>query len=213
MNILSHKQHQIKIFQYDKRITKIIQHQKHHNYRDNHKTTPWNMLNYISTDFVYNLFYMMIHKRFIHYFVVDYHRIYDLILVLQRINPPLPPRKLKEKINNLFDGIETEEEVFDAFKLFRYNAVIRNDEIILTKDIDFDESYNPAYPEQREKYILPRYMLKNFLMFRQAFIDCVMRKFPNNLDYWIYACGYLLMDNKDFHDFGLNNDVFPYIKR
>lgn len=213
MNTLSHKQHQITIFKCDKRIAKAIRHQKRRHYHDSRKTTPWNMLNYISTDFVYNLFYMMIHKRFLHYFVVDYHRIYDLILVLQRINPPLPPRKLKEQINNLFDGIETEEEVFGAFKLFRYNAVIKNDEIILTKNIDLDESCNPAYPEQRDQYILPRYMLKNFLMFRQAFTDCVMRKFPNNLDYWIYACNYLLMDNKGVCNFGLNSDIFPYIKR
>ena len=213
MNALSKRQRQTLTVQHHKHITKVTQYQRHRHYRDNRKTTPWDMLNYISTDFVYNLFYMMIHKRFIHYFVIDYHRIYDLIDVLHRINPPLSPRKLKEEINSLFDGIETEEEVFDVFKLFRYDAVIEDDKIILTNDAEFDERYNPAYPEPKEQYILPRYILKNFIMFRQAFTDCVMGKFPNNLDYWIYACSYLLMDNKNLHNFGLNSDMFPYIKK
>ena len=65
--------------------------------RHTYKTYPWIMLDYIATDFVYNLFYMMIHKQFIHYFVMDYHRIYDMIHDIKRISPSLPPRKLKEK--------------------------------------------------------------------------------------------------------------------
>ena len=178
-----------------------------------YESSLWDMLDYISQDFVFNLFYMMIHKRFIRYFVIDYHRIYDLIRAIQRINPPLPPRILEEKINILFAGIETEEEVLDMFKLLRYNAIIRDDKIIITNDTELDDNYNPVYPEQREEYILPSYILKNFLLFRSAVSDCVMGKFPNNLDYWIYACGYLLMDNKDFHNFGLNSDIFPYISQ
>lgn len=173
----------------------------------------WKMINYISEDFVFNLFYMMIHKRFIRYFVIDYHRIYDLIRAIQRINPSLSPCKLEEKINILFAGIETEEEVLDMFKLFGYNAIVKDNKIVITNDIERDESYNPAYQEQKKAYILPSYILKNFLLFRSAVGDCIMGKFPNNLDYWLYACRYLLMDNKDFHDFGLNPDIFPYIRR
>ena len=181
--------------------------------RHTYTTYPWVMLDYIATDFVYNLFYMMIHKQFIRYFVMDYHRIYDMIHAIQRINPSLPPRKLKEKINLLFADIETEEEVLDMFKLFRYNAVVKDDKIVITNDIELDDNYNPTYPEQKEEYILPSYILKNFLFFRSAVSDCVMGKFPNNLDYWLYACRYLLMDDKDFHDFGLNPDIFPYISQ
>lgn len=178
-----------------------------------YESSLWDMLDYISQDFIFNLFYMMLHKRFISYFVIDYHRIYDLIRAIQRINPPLPPRKLEEKINILFAGIETEEEVLDMFKLLRYNVIIRDDKIIITNDTELDDNYNPVYPEQREEYILPSYILKNFLLFRSAVSDCVMGKFPNNLDYWLYVCRYLLMDDKNFHNFGLNSDIFPYISQ
>ncbi len=178
-----------------------------------YESSLWDMLDYISQDFVFNLFYMMIHKRFIRYFVIDYHRIYDLIRTIQRINQSLSPCKLEEKINILFAGIETEEEVLDMFKLFRYNAIVKDDKIVITNDTELDDNYNPVYPEQREEYILPSYILKNFLLFRSAVSDCVMGKFPNNLDYWLYACRYLLMDDKDFHDFGLKNDLFPYISQ
>lgn len=107
--------------------------------RHTYTTYPWVMLDYIATDFVYNLFYMMIHKQFIHYFVMDYHRIYDMIHDIKRISPSLPPRKLKEKINLLFADIETEEEVLDMFKLFRYNAVVKDDKIMITNDIELDD--------------------------------------------------------------------------
>lgn len=149
---------------------------------------------------------MMIHKKFIRYFVMDYHRIYDVIRCIQRINPPLNTKELEDKINNLFDGIETEKEVFDTFKLFRYNAIIKKDKIILTNDTECDDDCNPAYPEQPEEYVLARYILKNFLIFRQAFTDCVMGKFPNDLEFWIYACHYLLMDNKEFDHLGFGPD-------
>lgn len=132
--------------------------------RHTYKTYPWIMLYYIATDFVYNLFYMMIHKQFIHYFVIDYHRIYDIIHDIKRISPSLPPRKLKEKINLLFADIETEEEVLDMFKLFRYNAVVKDDKIMITNDIELDDNYNPTYPEQKEEYILPSYILQNRLL-------------------------------------------------
>lgn len=115
--------------------------------RHTYTTYPWVMLDYIATDFVYNLFYMMIHKQFIHYFVIDYHRIYDIIHDIKRISPSLPPRKLKEKINLLFADIETEEEVLDMFKLFRYNAVVKDDKIMITNDIELDDNYNPTYPD------------------------------------------------------------------
>lgn len=114
-----------------------------------YESSLWDMLDYISQDFVFNLFYMMIHKRFIRYFVIDYHRIYDLIRAIQRINPPLPPRILEEKINILFAGIETEEEVLDMFKLLRYNAIIRDDKIIITNDTELDDNYNPVYPDRK----------------------------------------------------------------
>lgn len=201
MNTLSKKQQIRKIEGLSKRQWKNKHWGWHCNYRNARKTSPWDMFYYISQDFVFNLFYMMIHKRFIRYFVIDYHRIYDLIRAIQRINQSLLLCKLEEKINILFAGIETEEEVLDMFKLFGYNAIVKDDKIFITNDIERDESYNPAYPEQEEEYILPSYILKNFLLFRSAVSDCIMGKFPNNLDYWLYACRYLLMDNKDFHDF------------
>lgn len=213
MNTLSKKQQNRKLAKHTEKKRKNIHWWWHKKHRDARKTSPWDMFDYISQDFVFNLFYMMIHKQFIRYFVMDYHRIYDLIRAIQRINPPLSRYKLKEKINNLFAGIETEEEVLDMFKLFGYNAIVKDDKIVITNDIERDESYNPAYPEQGEEYILPSYILKNFLLFRSAVSDCIMGKFPNNLDYWLYACRYLLMDNEDFHDFGLNTDIFPYIRR
>ena len=213
MNTLSKKQQIRKIEGLSKRQRKNKHWGWHCNYRNARKTSPWDMFYYISQDFVFNLFYMMIHKRFIRYFVMDYHRIYDLIRAIQRINPPLTQYKLKEKINILFASIKTEEEVLDMFKLFGYNAIVKDDKIVITNDIERDESYNPAYPEQEEEYILPSYILKNFLLFRSAVSDCIMGKFPNNLDYWLYACRYLLMDNKDFHDFGLNPNIFPHIRR
>ena len=124
----------------------------------------------------------------------------------QLISPFVP----EEKINNLFDGIETEDEVLAAFLGFNYCANIKGDNLIITNS-DSDDYCNPLYPEPPEEHILPRYMLRNFLLFRAAVTDCIMGKFPNDLDYWIYACRYLLMDDKEFKHCGLNRDIFPYI--
>ena len=119
MNVLSKKQQSREA---EKRAEKLQDNgrwQLHCAYRDKRKTTPWDMLDYISRDFVFNLLYMMIYKRFVRYFGLDYHRIYDILYTIKKINLPLKSRELKEKINILFDGIETEEEVLTAFRLFR----------------------------------------------------------------------------------------------
>ena len=100
----------------------LKQYRRHHQHRNAHKTSPWDMLAYISGDFVFNLYYMMIYKRYVRYFGFDYHRIFWLVKLIKKVNPPLPPRKLKEKINILFDGIETEEDVLTAFQEFNYCA-------------------------------------------------------------------------------------------
>ena len=116
-------------------------------------------------DFVFNLYYMMIYKRYVRYFAFDYHRIFGLVELIKKINPPLPSRQLKAKINILFDSIETEDEVFVAFQRFNYCAKIKGDKLIITNS-DNDDYCNPAYPQPSEEHILPRYMLRNFLLFR-----------------------------------------------
>lgn len=213
MNTLSQKQQTKNIKKQVKKLKNARQSQLHRTHRDNRKLTPWDMLDYISTDFVFNLFYMMIYKRFIRYFGIDYHRIYDLLHKLNKINAPIKNKDIKEKINLLFDGIETEEEVLEAFQSFRYD-VKETDNSLIISNSDTDDDCNPLYPEPQEEHILPRYMLKNFLLFRKAFTDCAMGKIHNDLEFWIYACHYLLMDNKDFNHFGYGPDGknFPYKK-
>ena len=211
MNTLSKKQ-QCKSVRDNAGVWQKIQHWRwHKNHRNARKTTPWDMLDYISGDFVFNLLYMMIYKRYVRYFAFDYHRIYDILYVIKKINPPLKSRELKEKINILFDGIETEEEVLAAFQGFNYRTEIKDDKLIIT-NLDSDDYCNPAYPEPQEEHILPRYMLRNFLLFRAAVNDCIMGKFPNDLDFWIYTCRYLLMDDKEFKHcgYGPNGQNFPY---
>ena len=211
MNTLSKKQKTIKIEKQAKHLQDNKHWQLHCAHRDKHKTTPWDMLDYISHDFVFNLLYMMIYKRFVRYFGLDYHRIYDILYAIKKINPPLKSRDLKEKINILFDGIETEEEVLTAFRLFNYSAEINGDKLIITNS-DTDDYCNPLYPEPLEEHILPRYVLRNFLLFRKAVTDCALGKVHNDLDFWIYACRYLLMDDKEFAHFcyGPRGQNFPY---
>lgn len=212
MNTLSKKQ-QCKSVRDNADVWQKIQHWRwYKNHRNARKTSPWDMLDYISEDFVFNLLYMMIYKRFVRYFAFDYHRIFWLIEQIKKINPPLSPRKLKAKINILFDGIENEDEVLAAFQGFNYCADIKGDKLIITNS-DSDDYCNPLYPEPSEEHILPRYMLRNFLLSRAAVTDCIMGKFPNDLDFWIYACRYLLMDDKEFAHcgYGPNGQSFPYI--
>ena len=212
MNVLSKKQQSRKAEKRAEELQDNKHWQLHCAHRDKRKTTPWDMLDYISHDFVFNLLYTMIYKRFVRYFAFDYHRIFWLIEQIKKINPPLPPRKLKAKINILFDGIETGEEVFTAFQLFNYRTEIEGDKLIITNS-DSDDYCNPLYPEPQEEHILPRYMLRNFLLFRAAVTDCIMGKFPNDLDFLIYTCCYLLMDDKEFKHcgYGPNGQSFPYI--
>ena len=211
MNALSKKQQNRKAEKRAERLQDNKHWQLHRAHRDKHKTTPWDMFDYISNDFVFNLLYMMIYKRFVRYFGIDYHRIYDILYVIKKINPSLKSRELKEKINILFDGIETEEEVLTAFQLFNYRTEIRDDKLII-RNSDTDDYCNPLYPEPSEEHILPRYMLQNFLLFRTAVTDCALGKVHNDLDFWIYACRYLLMDDKEFKHcgYGPNGKNFPY---
>lgn len=211
MNTLSKKQQSRKAERRAEKLQDNGRWQLHCAYRDKRKTTPWDMLDYISGDFVFNLLYMMIYKRFVRYFGLDYHRIYDILYTIKKINPPLKSRELKEKINILFDGIETEEEVFTAFQLINYRAEIEGDKLII-RNSDTDDYCNPLYPEPLEEHILPRYVLQNFLLFRKAVTDCALGKVHNDLDFWIYACRYLLMDDKESAHFcyGPNGQNFPY---
>ena len=55
MNTLSNKQQQREI---EKSADKRRSSKQYCKHRDIRKTTPWDMLNYISTDFVFNLLYM-----------------------------------------------------------------------------------------------------------------------------------------------------------
>ena len=211
MNTLSKKQQRKNVRDNENAWKKLDHIRWRWQHRDAHKTSPWDMLDYIWVDFMFNLYYMMIYKRYVRYLAFDYHRIFWLIEQIKKINPPLPPRQLKEKINNLFGDIQTEDVVLVAFKVFRYHAEIKDDKLIIT-NLNNDDYCNPLYPEPSEEHILPRYMLRNFLLFRAAVTDCIMGKFPNDLDYWIYACRYLLMDDKEFKHcgYGPNGNGFPY---
>ena len=49
-------------------------------------------------------------------------------------------------------------------------------------------------------FIPSKYMLHNFLQFKQLFYDVVSKKYDvgADTDFWLYACRYLLMGDKEF---------------
>ena len=116
---------------------KIKQYRRHRQHRDAHKTSPWDMLDYIAGDFVFNLYYMMIYKRYVRYFAFDYHRIFWLIERIKKINPPLPSRQLKEEIR---------QYITDNY----YKIDFTLDEI--RESYQFDESCQGTVPQALEAF-------------------------------------------------------------
>lgn len=165
---------------------------------------------YISHDFLYNLFYMMIHKKFVRWFGIDYHRITGIIRLFQDIYS----KDLEKSVHELFGGIDYEDEVESRIEWCRWKITPKEDNLIITINEDIDY-FNPNKEPDKTEYILPKYMLHNFLQFKQLFYDVVSKKYDvgADTDFWLYACRYLLMGDKEFEAFyhrGPNGRNFPY---
>ncbi|MBR1604840.1 MAG: hypothetical protein IJ660_01890 [Alphaproteobacteria bacterium] len=164
---------------------------------------------YISYDFLYNLLYMMIHKKFVRWFGIDYHRITRIIHLFQDIYS----KNLEESVHELFGGIDNEDEVEYWIGRYRWEIMTKEDNLIITIDEDIDY-FNPNKEPDTTEYILPKYMLHNFLQFKQLFYDVVSKKYDVGAepDFWLYACRYLLMEDKEFKIFfwGADGKNFPY---
>ncbi len=165
---------------------------------------------YISYDFLYNLFYMMIHKKFVRWLGIDYHRITGIIRLFQDIYS----KDLEKSVHELFGCIDDEDEVESRIERHRWEIIPKEDNLIITIDEDIDY-FNPNKEPDKTEYILPKYMLHNFLQFKQLFYDVVSKKYDvgADTDFWLYACRYLLMGDKEFEAFyhrGPNGRNFPY---
>ena len=163
---------------------------------------------YISYDFLYNLFYMMIHKKFVRWFGIDYHRITGIIRLFQDIYS----KDLEKSVHELFGDIDYEDEVESRIKWYSWKITPKEDNLIITIDEDIDY-FNPNKEPDKTEYILPKYMLHNFLQFKQLFYDVVSKKYDvgADTDFWLYACRYLLMGDKEFIcRCGPNGRNFPY---
>ncbi len=165
---------------------------------------------YISYDFLYNLFYMMIHKKFVRLFGIDYHRITEIIRLFQDIYS----KKLEESVHKLFGSIDDEEDVEAWIKRLGWKLYRKSQYYIVKVNNDFDNYSNPDKEPDATEYILPCCMLQNFLQFKQLFYDVVSKKYDvgADTDFWLYACRYLLMGDKEFEMFhkGPNGRNFPY---
>jgi hypothetical protein len=164
---------------------------------------------YIARDFLYNLFYMMIHKKFIRYFGIDYHRITGIISLFQDIYS----KNLEESVHELFGGIDDENEVEHWIERYRWKITPKENNLIITIEKNDDYPFNPDKEPDTTEYILPRCMLQNFLQFKQLFYDVVSKKYDVGAepDFWLYACRYLLMGDKEFECiWGPNGRNFPY---
>lgn len=163
---------------------------------------------YISYDFLYNLFYMMIHKKFVRWFGIDYHRITEIICLFQDIYS----KNLEESVHKLFGCIDDEDDVKHWIERYRWEITPKEDNLIITIDEDIDY-FNPNKKPNKTEYVLPKYMLHNFLQFKQLFYDVVSKKYNvgADTDFWLYACRYLLMGDKEFIcHCGPNGRNFPY---
>ncbi|MBQ9235399.1 MAG: hypothetical protein IJ184_02920 [Alphaproteobacteria bacterium] len=165
---------------------------------------------YIAYDFLYGLLYMMIHKKFVRWFGIDYHRITGIIRLFQDVYS----KNLEESVHDLFGGIDYEDEVEHWIEWYRWEITSKEDNLIITIDEDIDY-FNPNKEPDTTRYILPKYMLHNFLQFKKLFYDVVSRKYNvgADTDFWLYACRYLLMGDKEFEMFyrlGPNGRNFPY---
>ena len=165
---------------------------------------------YISYDFLYNLFYIMIHKKFVRWLGIDYHRITGIIRLFQDIYS----KDLEKSVHELFCCIDDEDEVESRIERYRWEITPKEDNLIITIDEDIDY-FNPNKEPDKTEYILPKYMLHNFLQFKQLFYDVVSKKYDvgADTDFWLYACRYLLMGDKEFEAFyhrGPNGRNFPY---
>lgn len=166
---------------------------------------------YISHDFLYNLFYMMIHKKYICYWGMDYHRITKIIDLFQNVYS----KNLRESVHELFGWIDDEDEVKLHIEKYRWNMRREANNYIVTVNEEGDDYYNPNSEKDTKEYILPCYMLKNFLQFKQLFYDVVSNKYNvgADTDFWRYACRYLLMEDKKYQSFyqlGPDGKNFPY---
>lgn len=163
---------------------------------------------YISYNFLYNLFYMMIHKKFVQWLGIDYHRITGIIRLFQDIYS----KDLEKSVHELFGCIDDEDEVESRIERYRWEITPKEDNLIITIDEDIDY-FNPNKEPDKTEYILPKYMLHNFLQFKQLFYDVVSKKYDvgADTDFWLYACRYLLMGDKEFIcRCGPNGRNFPY---
>lgn len=166
---------------------------------------------YISHDFLYNLFYMMIHKKFVQYFGIDYHRITEIIRLYQDIYS----KNLEESVHKLFGSVDDEDEIIGKFQRYNWEVESKGDYLVITLGNDSDDYCNPDKEPDTTEYILPKYMLHNFLQFKQLFYDVVSKKYDigADTDFWLYACRYLIMGDKEFEAFyhlGPNGRNFPY---
>ena len=163
---------------------------------------------YASDDFLFNLFYMMIHKKFVRWFGIDYHRITGIIRLFQDIYS----KDLEKSIHELFGCIDDEDEIESRIKRYSWKITPKEDNLIITINEDIDY-FNPNKEPDKTEYILPKYILHNFLQFKQLFYDVVSKKCDvgADTDFWLYACRYLLMGDKEFIcRYGPNGRNFPY---
>ena len=164
---------------------------------------------YASDDFLFNLFYMMIHKKFIWFGRCDYSRIAMIFFIFRNI----PTKELKNAVNNLFDCIENEEDIINCIKSSAWKVEQNKENLIITIEEPIG-CCNPNEKQDTTKYIVPLYMLHNFLQFKQLFYNVVSKKYDvgPDTDFWLYACRYLLMGDKDYKIawWGNNGKNFPY---
>lgn len=165
---------------------------------------------YISHDFLYNLLYMMIHKKFIRIIGMDYHRITEIFWLFEKYYS----KNLQKAINCLFGGIESEDEIKWCIASLGWNIHREANDYILTVNENMDNYHFPNIDIDAKKYILPCYMLRNFLQFKQLFYEVVSKKIDvgNDVEFWLYTCRYLLMGDKKYKAFGFGPDGknFPY---
>ena len=171
------------------------------------KVEKYHILKYISEDFMFNLIYMMIHKRYPCSYKVDYHRMYYMVRLLQDW---ISARETKSFVEILFDGIDTVEDAENWFKHNHSFKLRKESKNYIINEVIPDKNAKDDY-EKIAEYVLPCYMMKNLLQFKKLFYEVVKDKYWNDTDLWDYACRYLLMGDKEFIRFyGPDGKDFPY---
>ena len=171
------------------------------------KVRKADILLYISEDFMFNLIYMMIHKRYPCSYKVDYHRMYYMVRLLQGW---IPAKETESVVEILFDGIDTVEDAENWFEN-NYSFKLRKEsKNYIINEVIPDKNAKDDY-EKIAEYVLPCYMMKNLLQFKKLFYEVVKDKYWNDTDLWDYACRYLLMgDNEFIRAYGPDGKNFPY---